>query len=103
MMRKILDKHWNVLQINPELEETYQNYMFVAFKRNKNFEEIIGSHTIKCRKEFKAHLENRKLNMSLATLINHHYIARKFTVMKHKNYAIYFTISTAKVNSLLSK
>ena len=60
MMRKILDKNWNVLQINPELEETFQNYMFVAFKRNKNFQEIIGSHTIKYRKEFKTHLENRK-------------------------------------------
>ena len=36
MMRQTIDKHWDVLQINPELQETFQNNPFVAFKRNKN-------------------------------------------------------------------
>ena len=36
MMRKIINKHWNVLQINPKLQETFQNNPSVAFKRNKN-------------------------------------------------------------------
>ena len=40
MMRKIISKHWNVLQINPGLEEIFQNNPFVAYKRNKNLQEI---------------------------------------------------------------
>ena len=35
VMRKISNKHWNALQINLELQETFQNNLFVAFKRNK--------------------------------------------------------------------
>ena len=45
-MRKISNKHWNTLQINLELQETFQNNLF---------EEIIGGHTIKNGKVFKAH------------------------------------------------
>ena len=45
-MCKTINKHWNVLQINPELQETFQNDRFVTFKRNKNLQEIIGGQTI---------------------------------------------------------
>ena len=61
MMRKIINKYWNVLQINPELRETFQNNPSVAFRKNKNLQEIIGGHTIKNGgKGLKTHLENRK-------------------------------------------
>ena len=59
-MRKIINKHWNVLQTNPELQEAFQNNLFLAFKRNKNLQEIIGCHTIKNGKVFNAHSKNRK-------------------------------------------
>ena len=59
MMRKIIKKHWNVLQINLKLGETFQNNPFVAFKRKKNLQEIMGGHTFKNRKVFKAHKRNR--------------------------------------------
>ena len=59
-MRKIINKHWNVLQTNPKLQETFQNNPFVAFKRNKNLREIRGGHTIKNGKVFKADSKNRK-------------------------------------------
>ena len=59
-MRKIINKHWNVLQINPKLQETFQNNPFVAFKRNKNLQEIIGGHKIKNGKVFKAYSKNRQ-------------------------------------------
>ena len=59
-MRKIINEHWNVLQINPKLQETFQNNPFVAFKRNKNLQGIIGGHTIKNGKVLKAHSKNRK-------------------------------------------
>ena len=60
MMCKIINKHWNILQINPKLQETFQNNPFVAFKRNKNLQEIIRDHTIKNGKVFKAQSKNRK-------------------------------------------
>ena len=60
MMRTIINKHWNVLQINPWLRETFQNNPFVASKRNRNLQEVIGGHTIKNGKVFKTHSKNRK-------------------------------------------
>ena len=59
-MRKTINKHWNVLQINPKLQEAFQNKPFVTFKRNKNLQEIIAGHTIKNGKVFKVHSKNRK-------------------------------------------
>ena len=46
-MCKVINKYWNVLQINPELRETFENNPFVAFKGNKNLQEFIGGDTIK--------------------------------------------------------
>ena len=92
-MRKIINKHWNVVQINPKLQETFQSNPFVAFKRNKNLQEIIGGHTIKNGKVFKA--ENEKVNP--ATQVNHHYVASRLLtivhseVTKHSNHTPYFT------------
>ena len=34
-MCEIINKYWNVIQINLELQETFQNNPFVSFKRNK--------------------------------------------------------------------
>ena len=63
MVHKIFNKHWNVLQINLELQETFQRNLFVAFKRNKILQEIIGGHTIKNGKVYKAHSKKQKRNM----------------------------------------
>ena len=60
MMHKIINKHWNVLQINQGLPETFQNNPLVAYKRNKNLQEITGGHTIKNGKVLKVHSKNRK-------------------------------------------
>ena len=59
MMRKIINKHCNVLQINPGLEKIFQNNPFVAYTRNKNLKEIIGGPMIKNGKVFKAHSKSR--------------------------------------------
>ena len=58
MMCKIINKHWNVFHIN--LWSVFQNNPFVAYKRNKNLQEIIGGHTIKNGKVFKAHSKSRE-------------------------------------------
>ena len=40
MIHKIISKHWNILQINPELQETFQNNLLVEFKRNKTHKKL---------------------------------------------------------------
>ena len=57
MIRKILSKYWNVVQVNAELREIFQNNPFVAFKSHKNLQEFIAGHTIKNGKVFKTHLD----------------------------------------------
>ena len=42
------------------MQETFQNNLFVAYKTNKNLQEIIGGHTIKYGKVFKAHSKSRE-------------------------------------------
>ena len=93
MMRKIINKHWNVLQINLGLEEIFQNNPFVTYKRNKNLQEIIGGHTIKNGKVFKVHSKSTEGKCEPY----HHYVASRlltlvhFKVTKHSNYTLYFT------------
>ena len=60
LIQKIINRHWNVLQTNPGLQEAFQSNLFVAFKRNKNLQEIIEGHMIKNGKVFKAHLKDKK-------------------------------------------
>ena len=96
-MRKIINKHWNILPINPKFQETFQKDRFVAFKRNKNLQEITGGHTIKNGKVFKAHSKNRKgksepSNTSKPSLSCKQVIDTSTSeVTKHSNYTRYFT------------
>ena len=64
MMRKIINKHWNVLQINPGLEET--------------FYEFIRSKMEMCLKPIQ-----EKENVNLATQVNHHYDANRLLTLVH--------------------
>ena len=75
MMRKIISNYWSVLQINPELRESFQNDLFVVFKRKKSLKEIIGAHTIKNGKFLKPIQKTENENVNLATQINHYYVA----------------------------
>ena len=54
MMRKNHKQSLEFSSNKSELRETFQNNPFVAFKRNKNLQEIIGDHKIKNRKMFKS-------------------------------------------------
>ena len=40
-------KHWHLLHINPNLAEAFQNPLILAFRRNKNLRDIIGTKLIK--------------------------------------------------------
>ena len=40
-----MDKHGHVLQVNPELKEIFQSSPIIAFRKNRNLKQIIGSNT----------------------------------------------------------
>ena len=45
-IKKIIDEHWHLLQINPQLKNAFQGKPIIAYKRNRNLKEIIGSNKI---------------------------------------------------------
>ena len=59
---KIVNRNWNILQINTEFHGVFQATPMIAFKSRKNLQEIIGVHTIGEGKVFKKSLVrlNRK-------------------------------------------
>ena len=53
---KIVNRNWNILQINTEFQEVFQTTPMLAFKCGKNLQEIIGGHRVKQEKVFKKNL-----------------------------------------------
>ena len=53
---KIVNRNWNILQINTEFHGVFQATPMIAFKRSQNLQEIIGGHTFKHGKVFKKNL-----------------------------------------------
>ena len=53
---KIVNKNWNILQINTEFHGVIQATSMIAFKGRKNLHEIIAGHTVKQGKVFKKNL-----------------------------------------------
>ena len=45
-IKEIVMKHWHLLHVNPNLAEIFQNPPILAFRRNKNLRDIIGTKLI---------------------------------------------------------
>ena len=45
-IKKVIDEHWHLLQINPKLKNAFQGKPIITYKRNRNLKEIIGSNKI---------------------------------------------------------
>ena len=43
-IKKVIDEHWHLLQINPKLKNAFQEKPIIAYKRNRNLKKIIGSN-----------------------------------------------------------
>ena len=58
-LKTIIDKNWNILQIEPKLKEIFAELQILTFKRNKNLRDTIG-----CKKIFdnKKNLNVKKFN-----------------------------------------
>ena len=57
---EVVRNNWQILQINPEFCNVLVNKPTVAFKRNKNIQDLIGGHLIKDGKVAKKKLEKRQ-------------------------------------------
>ena len=75
---KIVNRNWNILQINTELHRVFKDTPMTAFKCSKNLQEIIGDHTVKQGKVFKKNLTRLNGNLCLAVRRDHHYAAHKY-------------------------
>ena len=53
---KIVNRNWNIFQINTEFHRVFKDTPKIVFKPSKNFQEIIGGHIVKQRKGFKKNL-----------------------------------------------
>ena len=45
-IKEAIDKHWDILKIDPKLRTAFIDKPFMAFKRNKNLRDIIGQKTV---------------------------------------------------------
>ena len=43
-VKEVLQKHWHLLQFEPLLETVFSEPLIIAFKRNENFGDILGSN-----------------------------------------------------------
>ena len=57
---EIVRKNWHILQINPEFRNVFVNKPTIAFKRNKNIQDLIGGRLIKDGKFAKKKLIKRQ-------------------------------------------
>ena len=40
-IKTILEKHWHMLNVNPELKKVFENKPLLAFRKNKNLRQLI--------------------------------------------------------------
>jgi len=43
-IKSILQKNWNILQINPSLQTVFENHPVIAYRKNRNLKQIIGGN-----------------------------------------------------------
>ena len=53
---KIVNRNWNILQINTKIDRVFQATPMIVFKRSRNLQEIIGGHMVKQGKVFKKNM-----------------------------------------------
>ena len=45
-IKETINKHWDILKVDPNLEQIFQEKPVMAFKRNKNLKDMIGQKTL---------------------------------------------------------
>ena len=57
---KIVNRNWNILQINTEFYRVFKDTSMIAFKSNKNLQKTIRGHTVQQGKVFKENIQANK-------------------------------------------
>ena len=52
-IKTAIEKHWNLLQINEELQQSFEQKPKLVYRRNKNLRDYIGQTTIRNNKVLK--------------------------------------------------
>ena len=76
-MSKIVNRNWNILQINTEFLGVFQSKPMITLRRNKNFQEIIGDHAIKQRNAFEKVCIDNMEDLCTVVLQDHHNAVEK--------------------------
>ena len=45
-IKTILEKHWHILNVSPELKKVFENKPLLNFRKNKNLRQLIGGSAI---------------------------------------------------------
>ena len=45
-IKTILEKHWHILNVSPELKKVFENKPLLNFRKNKNLRQLIGGNAI---------------------------------------------------------
>ena len=46
-LKEAIDKHWNILNINTQMQNIFKDKPIIAFRRNKNLRDILGQKTLR--------------------------------------------------------
>ena len=44
-IKRVVNKHWDILEINRDFEQVFTELAIIAFRQNKNFQDILGKKT----------------------------------------------------------
>ena len=64
----MVNRNWNILQINTEFHGKFQTKPMIAFKRSKNLQEIIGGYTFKQGNVFQKMLQAFQFGKTITML-----------------------------------
>ena len=51
-LKEIIEKHWHILNINPDYRETFKRPPIIAFQQNVSLKQIIGTYIIRNTKKY---------------------------------------------------
>ena len=87
--KKDVIKHWQLLDINPNLAEIFQSPPILAFRRKKNLRDIIGTKLIKDGKA-KGNLQTKyKVNVHYAWPTDKSFLQQSLEATKQTIFQIY--------------
>ena len=77
-VKQTINMHWHLLQINSNLRTAFQQQPFIAYRRNKNLDDVIGSKKILDSKSVRKNNSKKQLYVDHAFLEEIIFVVNKF-------------------------